>query len=686
MDRHDLVDKSNILKVAVIVNEYNLYSVLENIRNDVKISEQLFEQMLNDYELTISDFESGQANQIEFSELMIDKLFRKENKNFHTISSKENFSNLTKEGSDVPFLVYHPLNDHSRSFLGIGDILFSYRTGQFGDLEEALNTRGIYGLGIAISNPMEFDNQHQGRDAYKNYGVIIFYPFKLKEHLSVRDIQLNPHTINLTPYNGNRNDSLQHIPKKEHYNTLLGMILSKNTHIKEFLEFMNLHIEESIIPDDLWNQFERIDLENSNDDKFDYKAKFKKWLEEEGKVKPKTQSNYISAINGIEKIWNENHEGKIDIWENPYFIKDDIGKERLFSDPHVKQLNGSQNQTHSSAINYYFEFLDILESIKGINRIYFGAPGTGKSYNIEQFIKENGIADYSDKVDCPNVYRATLHPEFTYTDFVGQVMPVVTPINEDGSNTKIEYKFSPQVFTNALKYAFKFQGEPVFLILEEMSRANVAAVFGDLFQLLDRDEKGESEYRIDNLIISKEIWGEKSTRKIYLPHNLFIIGTVNTNDQNVFVMDTAFKRRFEFEYVDANEIAKDKAGVPLNNFTFKFSNGEGAKELEFDWIVLYTTLNRFITSNGETGLGLSEDKQLGQFFIKFRKNDEEYNYNQFKGKLLEYLWNDVQKVSYSNVSIFKQELSNFSMAHRKLKNKENIFSQELLEQLNQSKA
>ena len=666
----------------VIMNNYNLYPVLESIRDNFNIGEPLFGQMLRDYGLSIEDFNNGQTNQIEFSNLMYNKLFKKENKQFHTISSRDNFSDLTKEGDVVPSLVFQPLNDHSRSHLTIGDILFSYRTGQFGDLDEALNTRGIYGVGIAISNPMEFSNQHQGRESYKNYGVIVFYPFKLQEHLSVRDIQLNPKTINLTPYNGNRNDSLQHIPKEEHYKTLLGMILSKNPHIKEFLDFMNLYIEKTIIPDDLWYQLER---EDSNDNQFEYKEEFKKWLHNEGKVSSKTQSNYISAINGIENTWNKNHENQIEIWSNPYFVKNDIGKEKLFNDLHIKQLNESQNNSQSSAIKLYFEFLDLLE-IKGINRIYFGAPGTGKSYSIQQFIRQNGVANYSDKVDFSNVFRVTLHPEFSYTDFVGQVMPVVTPINEDGSNTKIEYKFSPQVFTNALKYAFKHEREPVFLIIEELSRANVAAVFGDLFQLLDRDEMSESEYRIDNLILAREIWGEGSTRKIYLPSNLFIIGTVNTSDQNVFVMDTAFKRRFEFEYVDANEIAKDENGLALNNFTFRFSNGEGAEELEFDWIELYTALNHFITTKGETGLGLSEDKQLGQFFIKFRKNDEEYNYNQFKGKLLEYLWNDVQNASYSNVSIFKQELSNFSMAYRKVKNKENVFSQQFLEQLSQSKA
>ncbi|WHX66060.1 AAA family ATPase [Peribacillus frigoritolerans] len=669
------------------MKEYNLYPVLESIKNDENIPEHLFEQMLNSYELNIEDFENKKEYPIDFSNLMVDKLFKKENKNFHTILSKESFVNLTNNDDDVPFLVYQPLNDHSRPYLGVGDILFSYRSGQFSDLDTALNTRGIYGLGIAMSNPMKFSNQYQGRDEYKDYGVIVFYPFKLQRHLSVRDIQLNPNTINLPPYNGNRNDSLQYIPNEKHYNKLLGMILYKNPHIRDFLEFMNIHIEESIIPDVLWNKYEKKEnIENVN---FDYKSAFKDWLKEqpEPEIKLKTQSNYISAINTLESTWNKHYDRKIDIWNNPYFVKNHISKDALFNDTYIKQLNDTQNRTHSSAINYYFEFLEYLQEnqIKGINRIYFGAPGTGKSYNIEKFIKENGIANYNDKIDCPNVFRATLHPEFTYTDFVGQVMPVVTPINEDGSNTRIEYRFNPQVFTKALKFAIKHSNEPVFLILEEMSRSNVAAVFGDLFQLLDRDENGESEYRIDNLIISTEIFGGNSTKKIYLPNNFFIIGTVNTSDQNVFVMDTAFKRRFEFEYVDANDVAKDEKQAPLNNFTFHFSGDDDTVDVVFDWINLYRALNDFITNQEEQGLGLSEDKQLGQFFIKFRQNDDSYNYNQFSGKLLEYLWNDVQKVSYSNVSIFKQEISNFSTAYKAVRKGKNIFSHQFLEYLNESK-
>ncbi|MBU5213067.1 AAA family ATPase [Heyndrickxia oleronia] len=668
------------------MKEYNIYPVLKRIRNSESIPEYLFEQMLNSYDLSIESFEEGEENQIEFSNLMVELLFKKEKKKFHTITSKESFVHLTNSNNDIPFLVYQPLNDHSRQELGIGDILFSYRSGQFSDLEVALNTRGIYGLGIALSNPMKFSNEHEGREEYKDFGIIVFYPFKLQRHLSVRDIQLNPNTINLTPYNGNRNDSLQYIPNEKHYNTLIGMILSKNTHIKEFLEFMNIHTEESIIPDVLWDKFTK-ETENNEDISLDYKSAFKEWLKKQPEIKQKTQSNYISAINTLESTWNKHNNRKIDIWGDPYSVVNHIGKDTLFNDTYIKQLNNTQNHSQSSAINYYFKFLEFFKEnqIKGINRIYFGAPGTGKSYNIEKFIKEHGLPKYHDKIDHPNVFRATLHPEFGYTDFIGQVMPVVIPMNEDGSNTKIEYKFNPQVFTEALKFAFDHPQEPVFLILEEMSRSNVAAVFGDLFQLLDRDENGESEYRIDNLIISTEIWGKHSNKKIYLPNNFFIIGTVNTSDQNVFVMDTAFKRRFEFEYVDANEVAKDESGEPLNNFKFHFLSDDDKEDIIYDWINLYRSLNDFITNQGENGLGLSEDKQLGQFFIKFRKNDESYNYNQFRGKLLEYLWNDVQKVSYSNVSIFKQEISNFSKAYNNVKNGKNIFSLEFLEYLNKSK-
>lgn len=570
-----------------MIENYNLYAILEQVRASDFMTETLFEDLLDSYGMTIGDYSATENDQIAFSQRMVEKLFKKENKNFHTITSKSNFNHLTDESDETTFLLYEPLNNHSRPYLGIGDILFCYRSGQFSSLGEALKQRGIYGLGIALSNPLKISDKYTGHNDYKNYGIIVYYPFKLKKHLSVRDIQLNPSTIDLTPYNGNRNDSLQYIPKKKHYESLLGMILYKNPFLSEAFSFLNLDVKEKKIPDDVW------------------------------------------------------HKSEVD----------------------------------NDRVTVRNEKTDIL----GINRIYFGAPGTGKSYAIQQFIKENGITHYTNKEDCPNVFRVTLHPEFTYTDFIGQVMPVVTPVSEGSDQTKIEYTFKPQIFTKALKFAFEHKDEPVFLVLEEMSRANVASVFGDIFQLLDRDESGESEYRIDNDLIANEVFNDPS-RKVYLPNNLFILGTVNTNDQNVFVMDTAFKRRFEFEYMDAQRIVKDDTGQPLNNFKFQL-----AGDVSFDWVTLYQALNKFITNQKDEGLGLNEDKQVGQFFIKFRKNDETYNYNQFSGKLLEYLWNDVQKATYTDVSLFKRKFVNFSQIYQAVQKKKNIFSDQLLEQIRVTK-
>lgn len=317
----------------------------------------------------------------------------------------------------------------------------------------------------------------------------------------------------------------------------------------------------------------------------------------------------------------------------------------------------------------------------GLNKIFFGAPGTGKSYGIQKFIRENGIQDYNQKLSHPNVFRTTLHPEFTYYDFVGQVMPEVIPLSEGSSETKIEYNFVPNIFTKVLAYSVSEgvkEREPVFLILEEMSRANVAAVFGDLFQLLDRDAvTGESEYKINNSLISNYVY--KDDRQIHIPNNLFIIGTVNMNDQNVFVMDTAFKRRFEFDYVNANDIAYDDSDQLLNRYSFALKNGSGEEDTVFHWITLYRALNRFITTKNENGgLGLKEDKQLGQFFIKFRENDDTFNFNQIKGKLLQYLFNDIDEASYTGISLFSNEINSFGEAYSKLENFENIFSNEFI--------
>ncbi len=295
--------------------------------------------------------------------------------------------------------------------------------------------------------------------------------------------------------------------------------------------------------------------------------------------------------------------------------------------------------------------------------IKYGVPGTGKSYGITEKIKEI-YDDYDETGDCEYVFRTTLHPEYSYYDFIGSTYPVV----KDGT---ITYDFKPGIFTLALNKALESEGNRIFLVLEEMSRANVAAVFGDLFQLLDRDDNGVSEYKIRNDLIANYIREtskiDLSNNNIYLPSNLYIYGTVNTSDQNVFVMDNAFKRRFEFEYVSTDPVT-DKENKPLNEFEFRLDDDT------YRWSEFYRRFNAYATGI----MGLREDKQIGPFFLKFKDGTddsevEEYNYNQIKNKLLQYLWEDVHKCAMAEHPLFREDISTFGDAYSKMNSHENIF-------------
>lgn len=322
-----------------------------------------------------------------------------------------------------------------------------------------------------------------------------------------------------------------------------------------------------------------------------------------------------------------------------------------------KEKSTIANQINEQKIQE--EFAD--NNIIGNNIIYFGAPGTGKSYKVTELIQKTYPTYGINNND--NVFRITIYPDYSYYNFVGSILPTM-------HDNKIIYEFSPGIFTLALLKALQNKNKHIFLIIEEMSRGNIASIFGDIFQLLDRRDDGYSEYFIDNSIISNFITKEtnQNITKIFLPPNLSIIGTVNTNDQNVNVLDTAFKRRFEFRYIQVEPIQQN--GTYLNSFTFKLGNNS------FEWNALYMTLNLFIINK----LNLNEDKQIGQFFIKFG-TDDEHNKNLIKNKLLHYLWEDIQNNTINNeYSIFNQSIKSFSLLYKQFDENINIFSDEFLEQ------
>lgn len=307
--------------------------------------------------------------------------------------------------------------------------------------------------------------------------------------------------------------------------------------------------------------------------------------------------------------------------------------------------------------------------------ILFGAPGTGKSFGVKERLK----AVRDDKI-----FRVTIHPEYMYSDFVGQVLPVSTT-----AGTNFEFKEGP--FTRALMEAYSDLREEVYLVVEELSRGNVAAIFGDVFQLLDRDKHFESRYAIRNKDIADKI-PTLVTDEVKLPSNFNIICTVNMNDQNVFPMDTAFKRRFSWEYISTFPV-KNSAGLvdkKKNNPLLTISmDNEPSHDLITTWQSFYMALNSFIT-NKEKGLGRKEDKQVGQFFVEFddsiilrshssvsteaEEAKKKIN-NIIKNKLLMYLWQDVQGSSSFKgaVSIFAPSITSYDVLYNSY-GKDKVFS------------
>lgn len=327
-------------------------------------------------------------------------------------------------------------------------------------------------------------------------------------------------------------------------------------------------------------------------------------------------------------------------------------------------------------------------------KIYYGVPGCGKSYTIKKELDE---VIESEENRSSRIFRVTVHPDYSYGDFVGSIMPKV----REG---KFSYEFVPGIFTRALKRALelKNKNENVYLIVEEMTRGNIAEIFGDIFQLLDRDENGESEYEIDNEDIYRSIYrsiyeygsfdsdnSEKneikklenerwlSNNKIKLPSNFYIWGTLNTSDQNVFIMDNAFKRRFNFQLIKANG-NKAEMDEKLNNefkekFFKSFDENQKFWQLDNDFV---KELNNYIIKE----LELNEDKQIGNYFIKILGEDQEFA-NVVANKLLYYLWYDVQKVTYVDKYIFNEkEINKFEDIFGK-DNLNNIFSKNFYEKV-----
>ncbi len=245
----------------------------------------------------------------------------------------------------------------------------------------------------------------------------------------------------------------------------------------------------------------------------------------------------------------------------------------------------------------------------GCNVLLYGVPGSGKSWTIKnEYCRPGSVTE-----------RLVFHPDYTYSDFVGQILP---DVSDDG---QVSYRFTPGPFTSILREAYVHPDKDYILIIEEINRGNAPAIFGEIFQLLDRKTEvldegddgfpiGTSEYGITNTNIAEEVYGKaRKNEKVRIPSNLSIIGTMNTSDQNVFTLDTAFQRRWDMRLVE-----NDFADVDP-----KFADAE-ILDTTVTWKRFCTEINRIVTGNG-TGMISSEDKRLGAYFVhpgdlKFNEN------------------------------------------------------------------
>ena len=275
-------------------------------------------------------------------------------------------------------------------------------------------------------------------------------------------------------------------------------------------------------------------------------------------------------------------------------------------------------------------------------RIFFGAPGTGKSYLLNEDAKTYFGNNYE---------RVTFHPNYMYGNFIGTFKPF--PVKLEDGNETITYKYVPGVLLHLLIKAIKNPATNYLLIIEEINRANTAAVFGDFFQLLDRNGNGESEYGIavsedlklyleeqfdkNNLTENEKRYLGENLDKITLPPNFYIWSTMNSADQGVMPLDTAFKRRWEFEYTgidDAYNKSKDESGKSEFD-DYKFRANE--KELA-NWNDFRVKINEILSK-----CHVPEDKLLGPYFVSksiLASKDIDKITNTIKNKVLMYLYED----------------------------------------------
>lgn len=393
------------------------------------------------------------------------------------------------------------------------------------------------------------------------------------------------------------------------------------------------------------------------DSSVDNETAFRVWFTELEKddgehYSENTQNQYISALKAVGLAFAD----AIGPFSSVFEI-DDIGTfERavyaIKTDVSFEEFNRNRgNGSLSAGLDLYKRFLiERTEQVQNIcystgyqsdfprNRILFGAPGTGKSFTLGHE-KDALLADGGE------YERVTFHPDYSYANFVGTYKPV--PCKDSDGKDAITYSYVPgpfmRTYVKALQNSRTDAPKPFLLVIEEINRANVAAVFGDVFQLLDRGDNEVSEYPIQasediKKYLARELGGNPDDySEIRIPDNMFIWATMNSADQGVFPMDTAFKRRWDFTYLGIDD---SEAGIVGK----KVILGQGDYRRIVEWNALRKAINNELLT-----YKVNEDKLMGPYFIS-KKNlpegemiDPAVFTRIFKNKVIMYLFDDAAK-------------------------------------------
>jgi len=408
---------------------------------------------------------------------------------------------------------------------------------------------------------------------------------------------------------------------------------------KQRLRNLKIYNIDKDIIDSAYLDFDNDNIEENNE------KKFRIWMARQKTVNgtsctPSMISNNCSAL---KKVCSLMEIGEYPDLESIFDI-DDIDifvevKNIIKNHPDYEEVNKAcNNRFLSTGLKWYEKFLnemskDVstervgeqkdkenvdLEAIRlssGENVLLYGVPGSGKSWTIEhEYCNADSVVE-----------RLVFHPDYTYSDFIGQILPAV---DDDG---QVSYKFTPGPFTNILREAYNHPQTEYILIIEEINRGNAPAIFGEVFQLLDRKVEvrdnddggpiGTSEYGITNMNIAEEMYGkDKKTEKVRIPSNLSIIGTMNTSDQNVFTLDTAFQRRWDMRLIEND----------FTNIDSALANAE-ILDTTVTWKNFCIEINNIVIGNSAR-MTSAEDKRLGAYFVHLR----DLKFNENMGDLREY--------------------------------------------------